>query len=60
MLAMVYLAELSENPVDLKKRINTELCIHVRAEVYIQKWGANFLANLTRVKVGAKTNNWWQ
>jgi len=54
---------MSKNPgmtVPIKKRINTELFIHGRAELYLPKWGTNFLANLMRVKVGDKTNNGWE
>jgi len=38
----------------IKKRINTELFIHEKAQLYIQKWGANFLVNSKRVTIGAK------
>jgi len=41
----------------INKGINTELFVHGRVELYIQKWGANFLANLKRVIVGVNVNN---
>jgi len=53
---------MSEHPVmtfPIKKRINIELFMDGGAELYIEKWGAHFLANLKRVKVCAKTNNSW-
>jgi len=42
-----------ENPVmtfPVKKRINTELLIDKRAEVYTQKWEPNFPPKLYQVK----------
>jgi len=52
---------MSINPMisfPIKKRINTELFIDVRAQLYIQKCGQNFLAEFEEGKnVGVKTNN---
>jgi len=43
-----------------KKRINRELAIDEKAELYIQKSEPNFLAKLEQSKnVGGKTNNKW-
>jgi len=45
---------MSENPLmtsPIKKRINTELFINERAELYIQKSELDFLAKLKRVKM---------
>jgi len=55
---------MSENPVmtfPIKKTINTELFIHGRAELYIQKNGASQLSGkFESVKVGAKATNRWE
>jgi len=44
----------SENPVmtfPIKKGISAKLLIDRRAELYIHKWGQNFLADWKRVKM---------
>jgi len=50
----------SSDDLPNQEKKSTETLIHGRAEQYMQKWGPNFLANLKRVKVGAKTNNRWE
>jgi len=35
----------------IKNKINTQLFNGERAELYMQKWEPNFLANLKRVKI---------
>jgi len=54
---------MSKNPAmtsPIKKRINTELFIDGSTKHYIQNGKPNFLANLTRINVGAKTNKMCQ